>query len=486
MWQIISDSCGYGFNCVSGKTKIKKLRKNSNYDLTVEEMYQQTNEYEYGYALSMFDDETIRVNKILHIVPAGVRQTFEIKTKSGKSIVCTDNHKFPTPHGKKRLDELQVGDLVYCMGDYKNGSTCQFTTYLDSIVSIIPSCVEITYDIEMADPAHTFISENGLVVSNSAHAYCMALDSLYCAYLKAHYPYEFYEVLMQHYADKGNKDKVALLKKEAKVGFGIDEGEYGWGKDNRCFRADRENHVIYPALPSLKGFSSSAAKTLYSLSQKKYDHIYDILVAIENKKKDINSGKLDTLVKIGYFKDFAGVNKMIKYIEVFRLLYGRSQFDKTKVPSEYLEIIKKYSNETEKQYRNIDFETILKSLWDQIEDTPVGLKEQLNYELECLGYVKTILPKLPNEYVLVTDYECKFKNPKITVYHINDGTSEVLKIKRAKYDKSPINIGDIVHLIKIKQEGRWKNLGNDEKGKPIWEQDDTNKESILQEWSEVI
>ena len=54
----------------------------------------------------------------------------------------------------------------------------------------------------------------------------MALDSLYNAYLKAHYPYEFYEVLLQTYSDKGKKDKVAELKQEMSRAFGIIEGEY--------------------------------------------------------------------------------------------------------------------------------------------------------------------------------------------------------------------------------------------------------------------
>jgi DNA polymerase III alpha subunit len=46
----------------------------------------------------------------------------------------------------------------------------------------------------------------------------MALDSLYCAWQKANYPYEFYEVMLKHYSDKGKKDKVALLKQQFDAG----------------------------------------------------------------------------------------------------------------------------------------------------------------------------------------------------------------------------------------------------------------------------
>lgn len=96
----------------------------------------------------------------------------------------------------------------------------------------------------------------------------MALDSLYNAYLKAHYPYEFYEVLLQTYSDKGKKDKVAELKQEMSKAFGIREGDYRFGLDNRKFVADPDNHTIYPSLLSIKGLSQGCANDLYSLGKR--------------------------------------------------------------------------------------------------------------------------------------------------------------------------------------------------------------------------
>ena len=37
-----------------------------------------------------------------------------------------------------------------------------------------------TYDVEMAEPAHNFATETGIITSNS-HSYCVSLDSLYGA-----------------------------------------------------------------------------------------------------------------------------------------------------------------------------------------------------------------------------------------------------------------------------------------------------------------
>lgn len=141
---------------------------------------------------------------------------------------------------------------------------------------------------------------------NSAHAYCMALDSLYNAYLKAHYPYEFYEVLLQTYSDKGKKDKVAELKQEMSKAFGIKEGEYKFGLDNRKFKADPDNQTIYPSLLSIKGLSQGCANDLYAMGQKKYENFYELWKDMK-KKKNLNSGKVNTLIEIGYFDDFGTI-----------------------------------------------------------------------------------------------------------------------------------------------------------------------------------
>ena len=79
---------------------------------------------------------------------------------------------------------------------------------------------------EMSEKVWQIIDDSCGYGFNSAHAFCMALDSLYNAWQKANYPYEFYEVMLQHYSDKGNKDKVALIKQEMLKAFGIKEGQY--------------------------------------------------------------------------------------------------------------------------------------------------------------------------------------------------------------------------------------------------------------------
>lgn len=314
---------------------------------------------------------------------------------------------------------------------------------------------------------------------NSAHAYCMALDSLYNAYLKAHYPYEFYEVLLQTYSDKGKKDKVAELKQEMSKAFGIKEGEYKFGLDNRKFKADPENQTIYPSLLSIKGLSQGCANDLYAMGQKKYENFYELWKDMK-KKKNLNSGKVNTLIEIGYFDDFGTIGKIKRFIDILDQLYDRSQFSKSNPPVEFLPIIRKYSEETDKQYRKFDYDAALTEIWENLEDIDIPFNERLKYELQNIGYVKTLVPDMSPDYAFVQEYECKYKNPKLTLYRLADGSTEIVKVRHKKYDEAPINVGDIIKTIECSEEGRWSKDQNGD-----WQQDNSDKESILKKWSFV-
>lgn len=314
---------------------------------------------------------------------------------------------------------------------------------------------------------------------NSAHAYCMALDSLYNAYLKAHYPYEFYEVLLQIYSDKGKKDKVAELKQEMSKAFGIKEGEYKFGLDNRKFKADPDNQTIYPSLLSIKGLSQGCANDLYAMRQKKYENFYELWKDMK-KKKNLNSGKVNTLIEIGYFDDFGTIGKIKRFIDILDQLYDRSQFSKTNPPVEFLPIIRKYSEETDKQYRKFDYDAALTEIWETLDDIDIPFNERLKYELQNIGYVKTLVPDMSPDYAFVQEYECKYKNPKLTLYRLADGSTEIVKVRRKKYDEAPINVGDIIKTIECSEEGRWSKDNNGD-----WQQDNSDKESILKKWSFV-
>ena len=278
---------------------------------------------------------------------------------------------------------------------------------------------------------------------NSAHAYCMALDSLYCAWLKAHYPYEFYEVLLQVFSDKGKKDKVQALKQEMQVAFGIKEGEYKFGVDNRKFVADKEKHVINPSLLSIKGLSQACADDLYELSQKqKFGSFIELLAAMK-KIPSLNAAKIDTLIKIDYFSDFGPSGTLLRIVEIYDQFAGRKEFKKEncKLPQELLD---KYTKVTEKKYKITDLDGLLKELCSMIPQVEVPIQSKINWQCEFFGFCSLVIPEKKNVgYVM--DLNTNW-SPRITIYQLWDGQTVVYKVQKKAYEQYPFNKGCLLQF----------------------------------------
>lgn len=287
VWQILEDSARYSFNaCVAGTTRLKNVRHNSEYIPTVEEMFLLKNDKEYarqsehrtwgykyrlsgyGKTLSLkssstfqYGNETFGIgmtgeNNIVNISYAGSRPVLRITLSDGSFIDCTNNHKFPTLNGEKMARDLKLhDDKLYVISDIGMATSME-------IISIESVGLADTYDVEMASPYHNFAIDNGIITSNS-HSYCVSLDSLYGAWLKAHHPYAFYETYMRIMEEKGDKEKLAAARDEAMSYFGIKFPPFRFGQDNRNISADEENGQINNALTTIKGFGRPVAAALY-------------------------------------------------------------------------------------------------------------------------------------------------------------------------------------------------------------------------------
>lgn len=136
-WELVQSCMAYGF-CVSGSTKLLRNGNGNGFVPTVEEMYNimhnrqyalksgHINLYKkyrhcgYGKGLSLCDDGMLRENDIVDIHFTGVRDVYRVTTENGSTIDCTMNHKFPTPSGLFELNQLNVGDMLYVKGGYRD------------------------------------------------------------------------------------------------------------------------------------------------------------------------------------------------------------------------------------------------------------------------------------------------------------------------------------------------------------------------------
>ena len=275
---------------------------------------------------------------------------------------------------------------------------------------------------------------------NSAHAYCMSIDSLYCAYLKANYPYEFYETLLQFHSDRGEKDKVAALKSEMETAFGIKEGQYKFGRDNRKFIIDKENHCIQPSLLSIKGLSQGFANDLYELGKEHFNSFLELLPRLKALKTG-NSAKIDTLIRLNYFSDFGDIGKLLMIVKIYEQ-YAESTIIKKEKCLIDREIMLRFATETEKQYRIIDKKKFVSYLCDNSTPEPYTLAQRLKDEQELLGRNVYVDSKLKYQGFVI-DVNTSF-SPKITLYDLSTGKTETIKCYKKTFAEQPLTKGMII------------------------------------------
>ena len=339
--------------------------------------------------------------------------------------------------------------------------------------------IEETQAQEMSERVWQIINDSCGYGFNSAHAYCMAIDSLSCAMLKANYPYEFYEVLLQFHSDRGEKDKVGALKAEMKKAFGIQEGPYRFGEDNRKFNAIPERGIIQPSLLSIKGLSQDLANDLYELSQtKKFDNFIDLLREFDHMKS-MNIAKLDTLIKLNYFSQFAPIGKLLNIVELYNKFGTRKtlkESDVLSLPTPVQEVVAKYTVKSKTQYKITDNDGMLRELAELVVERPITMMMRLGWEKDYLGYCASTDPSQQGSW-LVLDIDSKY-SPKLTIFAIWSGEQRIVKVSKRDFQSNPLVKGDTIRLT-IEQRPKTKLVDGQ------WVKDESVKEDWLKYYSIV-
>ena len=337
--------------------------------------------------------------------------------------------------------------------------------------------IEETQAQEMSERVWQIINDSCGYGFNSAHAYCMAIDSLSCAMLKANYPYEFYEVLLQFHSDRGEKDKVGALKAEMKKAFGIQEGPYRFGEDNRKFNAIPERGIIQPSLLSIKGLSQDLANDLYELSQtKKFDNFIDLLREFDHMKS-MNVAKLDTLIKLNYFSQFGSIGKLLNIVELYNKFGTRKtlkESDVLSLPMPVQEVIAKYTVKPKTQYKITDNDGMLRELAELVGERPITMMMRLSWEKEFLGYCASTDQSQQGSW-LVLDIDTKY-SPKLSIYAIWSGEQRIVKVSKRDFQSNPLVKGDTIRLT-IEQRPKTKLVDGQ------WVKDESVKEDWLKYYS---
>lgn len=348
-------------------------------------------------------------------------------------------------------------------------------------------------NLDNFEPVYKVIKDSARYSFNAPHALAMANDSLYEAWMKAHYPSKFYEVTLNHYQGKGDKNKVALLMKEAVTMFGYTMGTYEFGKDNSKFTVDDETKTIYPNLSSVKGIGEKAVVHMMDIYNSGLNNFIDIYSAI--KGTNINSSVFKKLVKIGYFKKFGSIKKLLATIDIYDLWKGsdgkgRKTISKSNIGELGLEDVDIYKYATDitksgkisdKQFTNVNWIGVVKELASKIDEEEFGVIQLVKFQYEVLNYVDYIDKTLDWRYIVITDLNTQY-SPRFNAYFLTNGQTVEMKThkklnKRDKelvtsFNEVPFEEGDVLYIKQWKKQPK-KMLVEDK-----WVED----KNIIEKW----
>ena len=300
---------------------------------------------------------------------------------------------------------------------------------------------------ELADKVWRIIEDNASYSFNSAHAYCMAVDSVTIAYLKAHYPLEFYKCVLQRYTDKGEKDKVSLIKQEMlKRGFKLKDIKFG--DDNRQFNIDRANDCIVQTMASIKDMPKSTPQALYELGQKGVKNRGELYQAIIDDSR-INKTATEILFKLGYFEKFGHPNKLIAEFDIYQKYISVKVLTKSNFNDTIIDDIRQCcGKETDKQFRDIDNKALIVSIIKHTEIKPTTITDRIQWQLEFLGYCTICDPNRDvNEWVVTDVKTNSFGASLLSLYNLQHGVERQYKCNKKWWATHKCKSGDIIKAV---------------------------------------
>jgi DNA polymerase-3 subunit alpha len=296
-----------------------------------------------------------------------------------------------------------------------------------------------------------------------AHAFAYACDSAYGAWLKAHYPYEFYVTMLKLYTEKGDKDKVVAIIDEMKRYKQIKLIPGKWGQDNRDWTVNKEDNTISQSLSSIKRVSQQATEDLYNLSKQEVAWVGTEILKIKEKDSEGNTiyyientcvadlssftnllraiqmntrvkrDQLEVLIGIGYFSQYGNNNKLMNIFNEF--FEGKNKLTKT---------IKSFNKRLE----------LLRDYEASLPDDSINIREQLTIENDNIGICLSLYPNAPDQVFFVQDVDSTY-SIKIKLYSVKRGTVGVVRMRKNVFSANPVVPNQCIFIDHGRNEKRY-------------------------------
>ena len=316
-------------------------------------------------------------------------------------------------------------------------------------------------NLDMFEKTWSDIENSSRYSFNASHSVSVALDALYGAYLKANYPMEYYSVVFEIYSDDINKTRD--LTDELPY-FNIKLKLPKFRISNNHYTCDKRNNVIYKNIQSIKFLNETIAEQLYGMRDMQFNTFLDFL-----KVNPCNSKQTEILIKLDFFSEFGKTGKLMDIYNFYQTRYDKIKFKKQikKDNNPYpVEVVSKYSKETEKQYVIIDEEGFCNDIISSFEDKEISIKERLDAQIEYLGYIEYKNDKA-KDYGYIIDVNTKY-TPRFTIYKIDTGETISVKYSKRDYEQSELDKGKIIKFVTTEKprkkliDGHWVDVEESE------------------------
>ena len=313
---------------------------------------------------------------------------------------------------------------------------------------------------------------------NASHSLSYAYDSLYGAYLKSHYPLEYYATVFNKFT--GDERRTTNLTKELEY-FGIKLYNPKFRYSKATYHPDKESNSIYKGLASIKYMNEKVADELYNLKDCVFDDFIDVLETI-HKCTSINSRQLDILIKLDFFSEFGKSQKLLDITAAYDEIYGKKQFKKDKLPLGLSkEIVSIYAaKETVKMFMQVETRLLLKKIIQAIPNKSISMESIFANHLEFVGYCSYIDESYDERVCVISDLKTnKWGTTFATLYKLKDGKSMTLKVDKNYFANKPLKKFDVIRVAFISENFKRRKID----GKWILTDD---KEHVLERYSMVL
>lgn len=313
---------------------------------------------------------------------------------------------------------------------------------------------------------------------NASHSLSYAYDSLYGAYLKSHYPLEYYATVFNKFT--GDERRTTNLTKELEY-FGIKLYNPKFRYSKATYHPDKESNSIYKGLASIKYMNERVTDELYSLKDCVFDDFIDVLETV-HECTSINSRQLDILIKLDFFSEFGKSQKLLDITAAYDEIYSKKQFKKDKLPlglSE--EIVRIYAaKETEKMFMQVETRLLLKKIIQAIPNKSISMESIFANHLEFVGYCSYTDESYDERVCVISDLKTnKWGTAFATLYKLKDGKSMTLKVDKNYFANKPLKKFDVIRVAFISENFKRRKIN----GKWILTDD---KEHVLERYSMVL